>query len=449
MAESYRILVADDEPDTLDICSKVLKKEGREIATCSDGLTALDMLKKNSFDLLLLDIRMPEKDGMEVLKELREMDMDVDVIIITAYASIDTAVQAIKSGARDYLSKPFTSQELRSVVESVLERRVKKTERLPVALPDAFQGMIGKSREMERLYDTIEKVAAVNSNVLVEGESGTGKELVARTIHKLSPRSGGPFIPINCGALPENLLETELFGHTKGAFTGANEAKKGLFDAASGGTIFLDEVSETSAALQVKLLRVLQEKEIRSVGDVITRKVDCRVIAAANRDIEREAANGRFREDLYYRLSVVTIRVPPLRERKEDIPLLVQHFIDKYRKLYDRDVEGVAEDGMKALMEYGWPGNVRQLENLMERTVILERSKVISKEALFPRAKWANAKKDVAKSPLKSLEEMEKEYIDTVLTATNWNRSKAAEILGIGRRTLYEKMNKYGIQEGG
>lgn len=449
MAESYRILVADDEPDTLDICTKVLKKEGREIITCGDGLEALDMMRRNSFDLLLLDIRMPEKDGMEVLKELREMDVDVDVIIITAYASIDTAVQAIKSGARDYLSKPFTSQELRSVVESVLERRVRKTERLPVAVLDTFQGMIGKSHEMERLYDTIEKVAAVNSNVLVEGESGTGKELVARTIHKLSPRSGGPFIPINCGALPENLLETELFGHTKGAFTGANEAKKGLFDAASGGTIFLDEVSETSAALQVKLLRVLQEKEIRSVGDVITRKVDCRVIAAANRDIEREAANGRFREDLYYRLSVVTIRVPPLRERKEDIPLLVRYFIDKYRKLYDRDVESVAEDGMRALMEYGWPGNVRQLENLMERAVILERSKVISKEAIFSKAKWANAKKDAPKSPLNSLADMEREHIDAVLTATNFNRSRAAEILGIGRRTLYEKMIKYGIQEGG
>ncbi|OGP29953.1 MAG: hypothetical protein A2073_01980 [Deltaproteobacteria bacterium GWC2_42_11] len=440
-----KVLVADDEPDTLDICSKILKKQGHQVFTARDGLETIKFLEGETFDILLLDLRMPGKGGMEILDVTREMG--IDTIVITAYASIETAVEAMKKGALDYLAKPFTAQELRLIVEKTLSRqRFLNTEKyLAGDEQDTFFEMVGSSPEMQGLYDTIERIATVDTNILIEGETGTGKELVARAIHLKSPRSNRPFIPVNCGALPENLLETELFGHIKGAFTGAVNSKQGLVEASSGGTLFLDEVSETPPALQVKLLRVIQEKEFRPVGSTEVKRADVRIITATNRNLAEEVRKGRFREDLFYRISVIALRVPPLRDRREDIPLLVHHFIKRYNQRYHRDIEGVTQDGMDALMRYNWPGNIREIENLIERMVIMEKGRIISPKNLGLDF-MVDGRKGM-EDGVKSIKDMEKEHIEKVLKVTGWNRTRTAEILGIGRRTLYEKINTYGIKE--
>ncbi|MBI3813669.1 MAG: sigma-54-dependent Fis family transcriptional regulator, partial [Nitrospinae bacterium] len=361
----YKILIADDEPDTLDLCSKVLKKEGYEVFTAKDGLEAMAMIRENPFDLLLLDIKMPGKNGMEVLDEAAAIGLDT--VMITAYSSVETAVEAMRKGAKDYLAKPFESSDIRSVVEKVIsQQRLLRTESYLAEGTESFGAFVGGTPAMQELYRMIETIAGTNCNILIEGESGTGKELVARTIHQKSLRNDGPFIPVNCGAIPETLLESELFGHTKGAFTGAVESKRGLFEAASNGTLFFDEIAEMSPALQVKLLRVLQDREIRPVGGTEIKKVNVRIVAATNKELLKEMTEGNFRDDLFYRLSVVSIRIPPLRERKDDIPALVHHFINKYNKLYHREVSGVTAQVMKSLKEYHWPGNVRELENVIE-----------------------------------------------------------------------------------
>lgn len=441
----HRILIADDEPDTLDLCSKILKKEGYEVLTVKDGMEAAKMIEREPFGLLLLDIRMPGKNGMEVLDIATAIGLDT--VMITAYATIETAVEAMKKGARDYLTKPFTAAEIRSVVDKVIShQRLHMTE---AHLEDArgFCGLVGASPAMQELYKMIETISDTESNILIEGESGTGKELVARAIHEKSHRAKSAFIPINCGALPEALLESELFGHVRGAFTGAVESRQGLFEAASHGTIFLDEIAEMPQSLQVKLLRVLQDGEIRAVGDTEIKKVDVRIIAATNKELSGEVVKGSFRNDLFYRLSVISLRLPPLRERKEDIAPLAHHFINKFSRLYAREVEGITQQAMQQLLEYSWPGNVRELENVIERACILEKGKLILPRTLSLRNKGHRDMPSEAIGQYKSLEEMEKEHIETVLKAAKGNRTKAANILGIGRRTLYDKIAAYGIKE--
>ncbi len=440
----YKILIADDEPDTLDLCSKVLNKEGYEVLTAKDGLEVLKIINETPCDLLLLDIKMPGKNGMEVLDVATAIGLDT--VMITAYSSVETAVEAMKKGARDYLAKPFESSNIRSVVEKVIaQQRLLKTESFISEGTEGFGVFVGVTPAMQELYKMIETIAGTDCNILIEGESGTGKELAARTIHKKSLRNEGPFIPINCGAIPETLLESELFGHTKGAFTGAVESKKGLFEAASNGTLFFDEIAEMSPALQVKLLRVLQDREVRPVGGTEIKKVDVRIVAATNKELSREATEGNFRDDLFYRLSVVSIRIPPLRERKDAIPALVHHFIKKYNKLYHREVSGATEQVMKSLKEYHWPGNVRELENVIERAVILEKGKMITPKNLSTGIKGRI--RESGEGHYKTLQEREREYIETVLKAAKGNRTMAARILGIGRRTLYDKIIAYGIKE--
>ena len=440
-----KIIVADDEPDTLDLCYKVLTREGYDVSTVKDGLDAVKAIEKEPFDLLLLDIRMPGKNGLEVLDAATSIGLDT--VMITAYASVDTAVDAMKRGARDYLAKPFTASEIRSVVGKVIsQQRFLKTD-MCIEDTTEFCGIVGNSLPMRELYGMIDRIAVTDSTILIEGESGTGKELAAKAIHSKSLRSGGPFIPINCGALPENLLESELFGHVRGAFTGAVGSKQGLFEAASNGTIFLDEIAEMAPNLQVKLLRVLQEREIRPVGSVEHKKINVRIIAATNKELSRETSSGNFREDLFYRLSVLSLRLPPLRERKEDIPALVQHFIMKFNCRYGREIEGVAPNAIQTLLAYYWPGNVRELANVIERAVILEKGKMVSPKVLSLKLGSDYGYPAEKISQYKSLEEMEKDYIEKVLAATKGNRTKTAAILGIGRRTLYDKIVAYGIQE--
>lgn len=440
-----RIIVADDEPDTLDLCYKVLTREGHEVSTVKDGLDAVKIIEKEPFDLLLLDIRMPGKNGLEVLDVATSIGLDT--VMITAYASVDTAVDAMKRGARDYLAKPFTAAEIRSVVEKVISRqKLLETDR-SIEETQEFYGIVGNSPPMRELYGMIDRIAGTDSNILIEGESGTGKELAAKAIHAKSMRSNKPFIPVNCGALPENLLESELFGHVRGAFTGAVGSKQGLFEAASNGTIFLDEIAETSPNLQVKLLRVLQEKEIRPVGSVEHKKTNVRIVAATNKDLSKEVSSGRFREDLFYRLSVISLRLPPLRERKEDIPPLVHHFIIKFNRLYNREIEGVASQAMQILLDYHWPGNVRELGNVIERAVILEKGKILTSKVLSLKKEGMHRSQAEGTDQYKSLEKMEKDYIEKILSATRGNRTKTAAILGIGRRTLYDKIIAYGIKE--
>lgn len=440
----YKILIADDEPDTLDLCSKVLNKEGYEVFTAKDGLEVLKMINEAHFDLLLLDIKMPGKNGMEVLDVATAIGLDT--VMITAYSSVETAVEAMKKGAKDYLAKPFESSDIRSVVDKVIsQQRLLRTESYLEEGAESFGAFVGGTTAMQELYRMIETIAGTDCNILIEGESGTGKELAARTIHKKSLRNEGPFIPINCGAIPETLLESELFGHTKGAFTGAVESKRGLFEAASNGTLFFDEIAEMSPALQVKLLRVLQDREVRPVGGTEIKKVNVRIVAATNKELSREATEGNFRDDLFYRLSVVSIRIPPLRERKDDIPALVHHFINKYNKLYSRSVEGISMQGMKSLKEYHWPGNIRELENVIERGVILEKGKMITPKNISTGIKGRI--RETGEGHHKTLQEREREYIETVLRATKGNRTMAARILGIGRRTLYDKIIAYGITE--
>lgn len=438
-----KILIADDEPDTLDLCSKVLERAGHEVFTANNGVEAIRMIRETPFDLLLLDIRMPGKNGLEVLDVATTIGQDT--IMITAYSSVETAVEAMKKGAKDYVVKPLTAFHLRSVVDGTLSQQgLLRTEICSREGVPGFCGLVGSSPSMQELYRIIESIAETDCTVLIEGESGTGKELIAHAIHTKSRRSKNPFIPIDCGAIPETLLESELFGHARGAFTGAIESKEGLFEAASGGTVFIDEIAEMPTILQVKLLRVLQERKIRPVGTTKEKEIDVRVITATNKELSKEIAKGRFRDDLFYRLGVIALKIPPLRERKGDIPTLVHHFIKKHNQLYSKGIEGLSMHALESLKEYHWPGNVRELENVIERAVILEKGKEITPKSLIRGNKIIIGE---GGEPYKRLEEVEKGYIETVLEATKWNRTKAARVLGIGRRTLYDKIAFYDIKE--
>jgi DNA-binding NtrC family response regulator len=449
------ILVIDDEDSIRDYLSMMLEREGYEVRASADGRKALKLYAQEAFDVVITDIQLPGIDGIEVLKTLRERDPTIPVVIVTGHASQESAIEALNLGAFYYLLKPVSNDELKQVVRNALEVRKLRDENAvlgrALSVSDERE-MVGSSPEMHAVFDLINRVATTSSTVLLYGESGTGKELVARAIHARSARADKRFVSINCGAMPETLLESELFGHVKGSFTGAVRDKRGLFVVAEGGTFFLDEVSETSTAIQVKLLRVLQEREVVPVGGTKPTKVDVRVIAATNADLLRRIEDGAFRKDLYYRLNVIPVTIPPLRERRDDIPLLVNHFL----KRLTGGAKSVSDDAMDVLVAYEWPGNVRELENILERAVILSDGSTITAESLnvsiFPerlrkRARGAPAE-ELGVSGV-TLEEVERRYLLQTLEETGWKKKQAAEMLGINPSTLYRKLQRYGMDREG
>jgi two-component system response regulator PilR (NtrC family) len=449
-----RILIVDDEESMCQFLSIMLRKEGLDVAAVSNGAEALRQMKSGSFDVVITDIQMPKMDGIQVLSGIKAIDPAVPVIIMTAYASKQTAIEAVNKGAFHYLDKHAKNDEIKMVVRNALEVRQVKSENVQLKRQlgsrESTRHMIGKSEGIQRVFRMVERVSASEATILIHGESGTGKELIARAIHDQSHRAGGAFVSINCGALPESLLESELFGHVKGSFTGAIRDKEGMFKVANGGTFLLDEIGETSLAIQVKLLRVLQEREIIPVGGTKPIKVDVRIIAATNRDLEREVSLGNFRPDLFYRLNVIPVVLPPLRERKDDIPLLIDHFLRRY----DRDYAGalktaMSDEALETLIQYPWPGNVRELENVIERAVILrENQDMITLVDLSDKIVGGGSTGGpgaIRESGI-TLEELEKKYMIQVLQETGWHKKRAAEILGINPSTLYRKIRSYGLE---
>ncbi len=441
MNQAPHLLIVDDDPVTLDLLKEVLSKEGYQVTGALGGEEAIARGMDNLFDIVITDVRMGDRDGMEVLRSFKKVAPETTVIMITAFGSIETAIEAIREGAFDYVSKPFKLDEIKLTVHRALEQRrlleENKFYRQELLTKYKFKNVIGQTPPMVQVYKTIARVANSKSTVLLFGESGTGKELVARSIHYNSPRNDRPFIPVDCASLVENLLETELFGHVRGAFTGALHAKRGLFEEADGGTLFLDEVSNLNLSMQTKLLRFLQEHEIKRVGGTESLKVDVRVIAATNHLLEPLVKEGRFREDLFYRLNVVSITLPPLRERKEDIPLLANHFLQKFSEENHKTISHISPEALQVLTEYSWPGNVRELENSIERAVILTAHPIILPEDLPQKVMETIPEK----KPL-SLKDVEKSHVLKVLQETKGNKKKAAEILGIDRTTLYRILEK-------
>ncbi|MCL6499440.1 MAG: sigma-54 dependent transcriptional regulator [Firmicutes bacterium] len=442
----HRVLVVDDEENIRNLLSQILRQEGFEVETAADGATALRRASSGEFDLVLLDVRIPEKDGMEVLREIRREDPGAVVMIVTGYATLEMAVEAMRQGAFDYISKPFKKDELLLKVRRALEHEQLREENRKLheelRARFKFEGIVGSSPKMQEVMRVAAAVAPTDATVLIYGETGTGKEILARSIHDQSRRAEGPFVAINCGAIPETLLETELFGHEKGAFTSAVGSRIGKFEAADGGTIFLDEVGDMSPAMQVKLLRVLQERTFERVGSNKPVRVDVRVIAATNKDLRQMVRDGRFREDLFYRLSVVPIELPPLRERQEDIPLLAQHFLEKYRAKYGKPVTGFTPQAVRKMRRYPWPGNVRELEFAVERAVILCRTPEIWAEDLWLGAAWPEGTED----RLPTLAEVERQHMVHVLQRTEWNLEEAARILGLSPAQLRRRLDQHGVQ---
>ena len=447
-----RILVVDDESSHRQMIEAVLSAEGYEISQADDGQTAIVAVEDRFYDLVIMDIRMPKISGIEALKKIKSISPGIPIIIMTAYASVGNAVEALKSGAYDYLIKPLDIEELKILVVKALRFRQLEQENvyLKERLNDRFDfsKILGRSPAMNSLFETMALVAPSEATVLIVGESGTGKELIASAVHQNSPRKDRPLIKVNCAALPETLLESELFGHEKGAFTGAIARKQGRFQLAHKSSIFLDEIAEMAPATQAKILRVLQEREFEPVGSSQTFKVDTRIIAATNKNLEEEIKAGRFREDLYYRINVVTLVVPPVRERREDIPLLADFFLKQYAEKNNRLIKGFTPRAVDLLMRYDWPGNVRELENVVERAVILARGDMIT-PLEFPDV-LQDLDEEAKASPLalttgRSLKEVEKVMILRTLEETGGNRTHAARILGISRRTLQLKLKEYGI----
>jgi len=443
-----RVLVVDDDPEMCAFLSDLLETEGYLVSSLHDSLEASRTLRKEDFDVLVTDLRMKGLKGLDLLEEAKKTAPLTPVIIITAFGTIESAIQAMKMGAFDYLTKPFRADELLLTVKKALENRFLKKEviRLKKEVESRyhFHSLIGKSRAMQRIYDLIVRLGDTAGNVLITGESGTGKELVAKAIHYSGARKGGPFIAVNCAAIPETLLESELFGYKKGAFTDARTDKKGLISEADGGTLFLDEITEMLSTLQAKLLRVIEDRQVRPLGDTRSYPLEVRFISTSNRDIQSMIRQGRFREDLYYRLKVIDMEIPPLRERKEDIPLLVRHFIEKFKMELNKDISGVSEEALRILMNYSWPGNVRELENVVQRALTLSLQTVISPEDL-PVALVQGADENLVEKGLRkqlTLDQLEKEYIRRVLSQAGGNKSRAAEILGLDRKTLYRKIQE-------
>jgi DNA-binding NtrC family response regulator len=441
------LLIVDDDPITVDLLREVLSKEGYEVTTALSGEEAISQGMENLFDIVITDVRMGEKDGMDVLRSFRKTSPETSVIVVTAFGSMDTAIEAIREGAFDYISKPFKLEEIRITVKRALDQRrlLRENQFYRQELVDKYQikNVIGRSPRMLQVYKTIAKVADTRSTILLYGERGTGKELIARSIHYNSQRSSGPFIVVDCSSLVETLAESELFGHVRGAFTGAFSTKRGLFEEADGGTLLLDEVGNLSLSMQAKLLRFLQEYEIKRVGGMENVKVDVRVIAAANQPLEPLVKEGKFREDLFDRLNVVSIVLPPLRERKEDIPLLAVHFLQKFSEENQKDIFHISPEALEMLTQYSWPGNVRELEHTMERAVILSAHPIILPENL-PRTIFEESRgMDIGPvEKLLTLKEMERSYVLKVLDKLGGNKKKASEILGIDRTTLYRLLDK-------
>ena len=448
--EAAKILVVDDEPSILRLLREALTQWGYQVTTASNAREALDALRTEMYDAAITDIRMPDTSGLDLLKEIKKHDDSIEVVIMTGYPTIASAVEALKEGAYDYLSKPLILDELRHLMARVTERKFLKGEvqslRARLGEELTVNELVGGSTPMERVKEIIAKVAATDSPVLIEGESGTGKELVAAAIHRLSVRAKGPFLPVNCSAIPEDLLESEFFGHVRGAFSGAVSDALGLFRGANDGTIFLDEIAELSPALQVKLLRVLQEMQVRPVGSTKAYPVDVRVIAATNRDLDRSIADGRFRQDLYYRLNVVRVSLPPLRARREDIPALVNHFLRRFNRRFRRDVRGITPEALAALEVYDFPGNVRELENLVERAYAMgahEQITLADLPTLSPSIATPSATATAGAIP--QLADVEKELILRALAFYRSDKEAAAKALGISRRTIYRRLMEYGV----
>lgn len=452
-----RLLIVDDEEQTLDACSQILRKEGYIPETANNPLTALEMIKTRFYDLVIADIKLPHMDGIEFLKAIKVIDPDTAVIMITGYATIETAIQSMKIGAYDYITKPFSPDDLRIAISKALEKQslLNENRELKEKLRNTLGEieMVGENKEIKQILQLIERIAPTDTTILIQGETGTGKELVARQIHYKSLRSSYPMLSINCAAIPGELLESELFGHEKGAFTGAIRRKKGSFELVNKGTLFLDEISNMSPDLQAKLLRVLEEKEIRPVGSERKLNIDVRIITATNQNLKDMVRKREFREDLYYRLNVIPIYLPPLRNRKEDIPALISHFINKFSKKENKNIRGVTNEALSLLMAYDWPGNIRELENVIERAVILNDKEVIGVECFIYLTRDLQFKdsKDTEKEieeeiipqdtdDFPPLEKIEIDYILKVLNATKWNKKKASEILGISTVTLWRKL---------
>lgn len=447
---SYRILVVDDERDICRALEFLLSREGYIVETAFSGENALEKLKKTDYDLLLTDLKMEGMDGIELLEKARSLSPSIIVIIMTAYASVESAVEAMKKGAFDYIVKPFVNEDVKLTIKRLLEHRSLQIENqaLRQQLSQHFGCMdfIGDSPQIRRIFETLEKVVPTKSNIIILGESGTGKGIIAEIIHCSSPRRDKPFISINCSAIPENLLESELFGYRKGAFTGASTDKMGLIVLADGGTLFLDEIGDMHSVLQSKLLKVIETGEILPLGDTKSKIVDVRIVAATNKDLEVMIEEGRFREDLYYRLNVIEITLPPLRERKEDIPLLVKHFIEIYSRENNRNIRGIDEEALQVLMGYHWYGNARELRNVIERAVVLCESDVITIKDLSEKIKRED---NYQGSRLRdALNYFERKFILERLSQYNWSKDETAKELDIDLATLYRKMKRLGIEIG-
>jgi len=441
--QNHNILVVDDEKNILKIVSATLKKEGYEVETAQSSEEAIEKFGQGGYHLVITDLKLPGKTGIELMEYIKSRDADIPVVVVTAFGSIENAVNAMKKGAFNYLAKPINSDELLSVAKEAIEKYELKREntalKSELKSKYTFSSIIGKSAPMEEVFATISMVAKTQSNILIVGESGTGKELVARAVHYGSERAGGPFITIDCAAIPPEIMESELFGHEKGAFTGAHEKKAGLLEHANGGTVFLDEIGELDLNLQKKLLRFLQEREILRVGGSSRIKLNVRIVAATNKDLDREVQEKRFREDLFYRLNVVKIRIPPLRERKDDIPLLAQHFLEKMNGIEGKHIQGIDDAVVNAFLRYEWPGNVRELENTIERAYILCPTVTIGQKYL-PAKLALPAQDERGVFDQMNLIETEKRLIVKALNQTSWNQSHAAEVLGISRKQLRTKM---------
>lgn len=446
--KGYPVLVVDDDGEMCRLISEVLQEEGFSVTALNDSLEASRLLRKEEFDVVITDLKMKGLKGLDLLEEVQQVAPMTPVIIITAFGTIESAIQAMKMGAFDYLTKPFQMEELVLTVKKALDNRLLRKEvlrlRKEVASRYDFHHLIGKSSSMQRIYDLIERISHTFSNVLITGESGTGKELVAKAIHYSGIRKENAFVAINCAAIPEALLESELFGYKKGAFTDARSDKRGLLFEAHEGTLFLDEVTEMPLTLQAKLLRVIEDREVRPLGDTTSYPLDVRIISTSNRDVESFIKQGRFREDLYYRLKVIDIEMPPLRDRKEDIPLLIQHFVNRFSTELKKKVSGVSEETLRLLLNYSWPGNVRELENVIQRAITLSRHEMILPEDLpanlIPKTDVRLFEKAIEDKF--TLDQLEKEYIRRILIETGGNKSKAAEILGLDRKTLYRKLQE-------
>jgi len=452
MSQPLRVLIVDDEEIIRDVLETLLEREGYDVTSAETGTEALKAFEADPHDLVLLDLMLPDRSGLEVLREVRRRDPDAVVVIVTAYSSIEGAIDAMREGAFHYIPKPFQNQEVLLTVEKGAERRklTEENRRLKQELSRQYGlgRIVGKSETMRKVFDLVRLAGPSKSTILVEGESGTGKELVARAIHTHSPRAGAPFVTVNSGSMPTDLLESNLFGHVRGAFTGAIANKKGLFEVADGGSIFFDEIGTVSLETQAKLLRVIQEKEFMRVGSVDTQKADVRIIAATNVDLKKMVGEGRFRDDLYYRLCVITIAIPPLRERSEDIPLLCNHFLSKFNQRYQKNVKAISPAAYHLLIRNRWPGNVRELENAIERAVLVCKTGEITPNDLPETIREEGSPaQDFTVPPHRTLAEIEKMAIIQTLQRTNWNKQEAAQILGLYRPTLYSKMKKHDIKD--